>query len=169
VPLGELDRSELRGAVCYGFDRPTLVGETVHDVVALGVPASADSVAAAARAACADGFIRRLPAGYATRMVDAPLSGGEAQRLGLARAFVRPARVLVLDDATSNLDTITELQISAALTGALRGRTRIIVAHRASTAARADLVAWLDGGRLRRIGPHAELWRDGEYREVFAP
>jgi ATP-binding cassette subfamily B protein len=169
VPLGELGRDELRGAVSYGFDRPVLVGETVADAVALGCPASRERVASAATAACADDFIRRLPDGYATPLQDTPLSGGEAQRLGLARAFVRPSRVLVLDDATSNLDTITEMQIAAVLTGALRGRTRIVVAHRAGTASRADLVAWLDGGRVRRVASHAGLWRDPDYRRVFAP
>jgi ATP-binding cassette subfamily B protein len=94
------------------------------------------------------------------------LSGGEAQRLGLARAW--PAsRLLVLDDATSSLDMVTELQIGRTLTEDPRRRTRLIVTHRPSTAARADLVVWLDGGRVRAVGPHARLWRDPAYRAVF--
>ncbi|MEV5752023.1 ABC transporter ATP-binding protein [Actinoallomurus sp. NPDC052308] len=119
----------------------------------------------AARAAQADGFIRRLPAGYATPPDAAPLSGGELQRLGLARAFAHPGRVLILDDATSSLDTATEVHIGDVLTR--DPRTRLIIAHRAATAARADLVAWLDGGRIRACAPHRELWADPEYREVF--
>ena len=169
VPLPRLSRADLRRSVAYGFDRPVLIGRTVHQAVALGCPAPAELVVSAVRAARADEFVRRLPAGYGTSMANAPLSGGEAQRLGLARAFVRPARVLVLDDATSNLDTITELQISAVLTGELGGRTRLVVAHRAGTAARADLVAWLENGRVRRLATHEELWRDVEYRAVFGP
>ncbi|MFE4517118.1 ATP-binding cassette domain-containing protein [Kitasatospora sp. NPDC056783] len=98
-----------------------------------------------------------------------PMSGGEAQRIGLARAFAREGRVLVLDDATSSLDTVTEFRVSAALTTQLVGRTRLIVAHRASTAAGCDLVAWLDGGGIRRIAPHSELWDVPEYRAVFRP
>jgi ATP-binding cassette subfamily B protein len=169
LPLRLLSRAQLRGAVAYGFDRPELVGETVRDAIALGCPPEyVDRVVPAARAACADEFVRRLPAGYATPMADAPLSGGERQRLGLARAFVRPARLLVLDDATSSLDTATELQISTVLTGQLSERTRIVVAHRARTAAQADLVAWLDGGRVRRVARHDELWQDPDYRRAFA-
>jgi ATP-binding cassette subfamily B protein len=168
VPLADLSGAELRRAVSFGFERPVLVGDTVAEAIALGVQVPAERVAAAADAACADGFVRRLPAGYATPMAQAPLSGGEAQRLGVARAFVRPARVLVLDDATSNLDTLTEAQIAGVLTGELGRGTRVLVAHRVTTAARADLVAWLDGGRVRRVAPHDELWRDQAYREVFA-
>ena len=84
------------------------------------------------------------------------MSGGEVQRLGLARAFAHAgqARLLILDDATSSLDTATEMLVSRALTDQMSGRTRLIVAHRAtSPAARADLVAWLDRGRLRALAP----------------
>jgi ATP-binding cassette, subfamily B, bacterial len=97
------------------------------------------------------------------------MSGGEVQRLGLARAFAHAsrARLLILDDATSSLDTATEMLVSRALTGRMGDRTRLIVAHRAGTAARADLVAWLDGGRLRALSTHANLWADPDYRAVF--
>lgn len=121
----------------------------------------------AARGASADAFISRLPEGYDTPMERMPMSGGEAQRLGLARAFARAGRVLVLDDATSSLDTVTEKRVIDVLTGGLAGRTRIIVARRAVTAARADLVVWLDGGRVRGVGEHRELWADPDYRAVF--
>lgn len=168
VPLPELDREELRRAVSHAFDRPALLGGSIEDTIAFGVPApSPEQVREAALAARADPFVRRLPEGYATPCADAPLSGGEVQRLGLARAFAHPGRLIVLDDALSSLDTVTEHQITEALLCRTAGTTRLIVAHRASTAARADAVAWLDGGRVRAVGPHAELWRRAEYRRAL--
>ncbi|WFB09810.1 ABC transporter ATP-binding protein/permease [Streptomyces sp. LX-29] len=168
VPLPELRHDVLRRAVGYAFERPALLGDTLGDTIALGLDEPPPArVAAAARAACADEFIRLLPGGYATPCAAAPLSGGEAQRLGLARAFAHDGRVLVLDDATSSLDTVTERRVVRALSDPATRRTRLVVAHRAATAARADLVAWLDGGRLRAVAPHAELWRDPSYRAVF--
>jgi ATP-binding cassette subfamily B protein len=171
VPVADLERSEFRRAVQCAFGRPALFGATVGDAICFGdTPPPWGHVLASARAACADSFIRRLPAGYRTPLAQAPLSGGEAQRLGLARAFAHSAsaRVLVLDDATSSLDTVTEMQVSRALTAELAGLTRLIVAHRAGTAHRADLVAWLDQGRLRACGRHVDLWADPGYRSVFA-
>ncbi|TYB44877.1 ABC transporter ATP-binding protein [Actinomadura chibensis] len=167
--LPRLGRTALRRAVGYAFDRPFLFGETVLDALAFGPDRPPDrDLRAAAEAACADGFIRRLPLEYGTPLAAAPLSGGERQRLGLARAFAHAGRVLVLDDATSSLDTATELRITDALLGGpLGGRTRLIIAHRAGTAARADLVVWLDGGRVRAQGPHHVLWRCPDYRAVF--
>ncbi|MPY60154.1 ABC transporter ATP-binding protein [Streptomyces spongiae] len=168
VPLRELDRGELRGAIAYAFERPALLGESVEDTIAFGVPRPARArVREAALAARADSFVRRLPDGYATPVADAPLSGGEAQRLGLARAFARDSRVIVLDDALSSLDTITEHHITEALLRPDEGRTRLLVAHRASTASRADTVVWLDEGKVRAVGPHTELRQLAGYREVF--
>ncbi|MFC3985334.1 ABC transporter transmembrane domain-containing protein [Streptosporangium jomthongense] len=172
VPLPDLSAEALGAAVGYAFERPVLAGGTISGAVGLGV-AETDgreaAVHAAARAACADGFVRRLPLGYGTPLREAPMSGGERQRLGLARAFAHGRRLLVLDDATSSLDTVTERQVSRALAGELGGRTRMIVAHRAATAASADLVVWLEEGRVRACDTHARLWRDPAYRAVFQP
>ncbi len=169
VELSTLDADELRRAVGYAFERPTLLGTTVLDALGYGIPAPVpEDLVAAAVAAHADGFVRRLPAGYDTRLADAPFSGGEAQRLGLARAVARRSRLLIMDDATSSLDTVTEVQVARAIEHALDGRSRLVVAHRAGTAARVDLVVWLDGGRVRRVAPHAELWSDPAYRAIFA-
>ncbi|MFJ6982010.1 MULTISPECIES: ABC transporter ATP-binding protein [unclassified Streptomyces] len=169
VPVRALDPADLARQVTYAFERPALTGATVHEAIAYGRPGlSRADVETAARAAHADTFVRRLPQGYDTPLERAPMSGGERQRLGLARALARPARVYVLDDATSGLDTVTEAEVTAALTTLLAGRTRLVVAHRAATAARCDLVAWLDGGRVTAFAPHAELWRDDAYRAVFA-
>jgi ATP-binding cassette, subfamily B, bacterial len=167
VPVASLDPGELRRAVAYAFERPALLGGTIAEAIAYGRPAATHAhVRAAAVAAEADGFVRRLPDGYDTPLRRAPMSGGEAQRLGLARAIAQGERVLVLDDATSSLDTAAEMKVSAAL-ARLRS-TRIVVAHRAATAARADLVAWIEDGRVRAYAPHAELWEHPEYRAVFA-
>lgn len=168
VPLPTLERRELRRAVGYGFERPVLIGDTLADVIALGehLPDQPELIAAA-HAACADGFIRRMPQGYRTKLADARMSGGESQRIGLARSFAHAGRVLVLDDVAASLDTVTEHHIRQVLTGALADRTRLIVAHRASTAAHADFVVWLADGRVRRLAPHHELWAEPSYREVF--
>lgn len=153
----------------YAFERPSLLGATVHDMIGYARPeASRAEITVAAAAAEADRFIRLLPEGYDTPMARAPMSGGELQRLGLARAILVGARVIVLDDATSSLDTATEVKVTQALTKVLAGRTSLVVAHRRATAARADLVAWLDGGRIRALAPHQQLWAQPDYRGVFA-
>lgn len=166
--VGDLDEASLRRSVAYAFERPALLGATIGEAIGYGHPDLDDAaVTAAARAARADDFVRRLPAGYRTPLAAAPLSGGELQRIGLARAVAQDARITVLDDATGSLDTATEAEVHAALAEALRGRTRIVVTGRAATAAAADLVAWLTDGRVRALAPHAELWSDSDYRALF--
>ncbi|MET8449537.1 ABC transporter ATP-binding protein [Streptomyces sp. NPDC005209] len=168
VPLPDLTHDDLRDAVAYAFERPALLGPTIEDTIAFGrVPPSPAQVREAARAAHADAFVRRLPDGYATPCAEAPRSGGESQRLGLARAFAHGGRLLILDDALSSLDTVTEHHITRALLTHSPHPTRILMAHRTATASRADAVAWLDDGRVRAVGTHAELWRDDAYRAVF--
>jgi ATP-binding cassette, subfamily B, bacterial len=169
VPLRDLTHDDLRRAVGYAFERPALLGDTVEDTIGLGLSAPSPArIREAARTARADDFVRRLSDGYATALTDAPRSGGESQRLGLARAFAHGGRLLILDDALSSLDTVTEAHITEALLDGGSSATRLLVAHRAATAARADAVAWLDGGRLRAVGRHEELWRTPAYREAFA-
>ncbi|MFD6415777.1 ATP-binding cassette domain-containing protein [Streptomyces sp. NPDC060194] len=169
VPLTEIGRAELREAVSFAFERPALVGSTIADVIAPG-PRRPDRAAltAAARAAGADRFATLLPQGYDTPTAEAPLSGGERQRLGLARAFAHGGRLMVLDDATSSLDTVTEREVDRALVADVAPGTRLIVAHRPSSAARADAVVWLEEGRVRGRGDHRRLWEDPDYRAVFA-
>ena len=170
VSLASLDHAQLRRAIVYAFDRPALFGRTPGEAITFGIsrPTSA-TVLSAARDASAAGFLSRLPAGLDTPLNDAPMSGGEVQRIGLARAFAHSdqARLLIMDDALSSLDTVTEMQVATALTTRLSHRTCLITTHRAATAARADLVAWLDGGKLHPLRPHRELWQDPRYRAVF--
>ena len=174
--VSSLSATELHEAVAYAFDRPARLGTTVAELITLGVAPEDATVGPiqtrateAARVAHADEFIRRLPNGYETPLERAPFSGGEWQRLGIAQAMARPARVLVFDDATSSLDMATELEVMTAVEEASRGRTRLIATQRATTAARADLVLWLEEGQVRGYGPHQDLCRDPDYMAAIAP
>jgi ATP-binding cassette subfamily B protein len=167
VPVGECAPEVLAAAVGYGFERPVLVGASLGEAIAMGRPGGAAAARRAAAVAAIDDYLARLPAGYDTPTADAPMSGGERQRLGLARALYGD-RLLVLDDASSSLDSVTEARIAESLTRHAAGRTRLVVTHRRATAARADLVAWLEDGRLRGFAPHGTLWADPGYRAVFA-
>ncbi|HVW39859.1 MAG TPA: ABC transporter ATP-binding protein [Amycolatopsis sp.] len=165
MPLDRIRPEELRTLISYAFEQPALIGATVADAVGYGTWSGRAAVRQACRAAQVHDLIVRLPDGYDTPLAEAPLSGGEAQRVGLARALVRRPRVLILDDATASLDTVTESLVDGAITGL--GCTRIMVTHRPVTAARADLVLWLENGRIRAMAPHERLWRNPEYRAVF--
>lgn len=168
TPVRAVPRRALAGRVAYAFEKPNLIG-TVAESITLGRSASAEAVRLAAARAAADEFIERLPQGYETPVADINLSGGERQRLGLARAFLalEQTGVLVLDDATSHLDMATEARISAVLLEQAQARTTLIVAHRASMAARADAVAWLRDGAIEAVGTHAELLAKPAYRKLF--
>lgn len=170
VPLPDLDRSELRRAVGHVTSRPVLIGDTVADAIAFGDREPAlPVVAAAASAAQADGFIRRMPEGYRTPLDRTSLSAGEIQRMGLARAFAHEPRVLVLDDVAASLDTVTEQLVRRVLTTQMAGTTRILVVRRAATARAVDAVVWLDAGRVRAVAPHDDLWHHPDYRAIFEP
>lgn len=167
VPVEMWSTQALTERVAYAFESPALLGDTVRDAITLGTDATDAEVEAAARRVEADAFIRRLPNGYRTALDETPMSGGERQRLGLARAALKGSPALVLDDALSSLDVATAARVFAALGTLSEDRTAIIVAHRASTAATADLVAWLVDGRVRRVATHADLWDDPAYRTAF--
>ncbi|MEV4556310.1 ABC transporter ATP-binding protein [Kitasatospora sp. NPDC049285] len=166
--LATLHPEALRAAVATAFGDPVLFGATVAEALTAGQDGIPDArIADAARAAGADTHLRRLPAGYRTPLDDAPMSGGERQRVGLARALCRDFRLLVLDDATAALDRATETAVLDTLAAHTAGRTRLSTTRSAAVAAHADLVAWLDGGRLRAAAPHHRLWRDPAYRALF--
>ena len=125
-----------------------------------------DAVRWAARVADADGFIERLPLGYETRVGETGvrLSGGQAQRVAIARAVYRRPAILILDEATSSLDTDSERAVKQGIGALLRGCTQIVIAHRLSTVRDADRIVVLDRGRLVEQGDHDELLaRQGLY------
>jgi ATP-binding cassette subfamily B protein len=144
-----------------------LFGGTIRENISLGFPhATLDEIVAAAQQAGADAFIRRLPMGYETQIGEGGglLSGGQRQRIAIARALIGNPRLLILDEATSHLDTESERIIQTNLNTILQNRTTLIIAHRLSTIRRADLILVLDQGILVESGNHDELMaRRGQY------
>lgn len=131
--------------------------------------ASLEQIQEAAKLAAADGFIRELPLGYASLIGErgVKLSGGQRQRLAIARAILADPRILILDEATSNLDSENEKAIQDSLKVLMKNRTSIVIAHRLSTIMHADLIVVLDGGRIVETGKHHELLeRSGLYRTM---
>ena len=156
----DLRLRDLRGAIGIVPQEPALFSGTVRENILIGRPdATDDEVRAAAGAAHAAEFIERLPDGYETRVGErgVKLSGGQRQRLAIARVFLKNPAVVVLDEATSSLDTESERLVEEAMEELLRGRSTIIIAHRLSTVRRADRIMVLDHGRVVEQGRHDEL------------
>jgi ABC-type multidrug transport system fused ATPase/permease subunit len=147
-----------------------LLNDTVYENIAYGSPgATRAAVEAAARAANAEEFILGLPARYDTMLGErgTRLSGGQRQRIAIARAVLADPRILILDEATSNLDSESERLIQQGLRSLMQGRTCFVIAHRLSTIRHADLIVVLDGGRIVERGTHDDLVdNDGRYRDM---
>jgi ATP-binding cassette subfamily B protein len=172
VDVRGVDPQSLRHSIAVVSDDPFLFSATVAENIAYARPeATLAEIEQAARRAQAYEFVTRLPEGFQTRVGERglTLSGGQRQRLAIARALLADPRVLILDDATSSVDSSTERLIKLALDAAMAGRTTFIIAHRLSTIALADEIVVLDHGQIIAQGNHEQLLEDSElYREIVA-
>jgi ABC-type multidrug transport system fused ATPase/permease subunit len=170
VSTRRLAPDELRRAISAVFQQARLMQQSVHDNITLLAEEPLDRVRRAARLAGADDFIDRRRGGYAGQVArnGDNFSSGQAQRIALARALLKEAPILILDEATSNLDGATEQAVLRALATERRGRTTVVIAHRLSTVLTADRVVVMDDGAIVEVGTHAELARRrGRYYELF--
>lgn len=161
----------LREGCAMVLQKNTLFSGTIRDNLRWGDENATDQeMETACRMACADEFISRMPDGYDTRIEQGGtnVSGGQKQRLCIARAILRKPKVLILDDSTSAVDTATDAKIRAALKEALPGSTKLIIAQRISSVMDADMILVLDDGKISGIGTHEQLMASNQiYREVY--
>jgi subfamily B ATP-binding cassette protein MsbA len=168
----EVTQASLREQIGIVTQETFLFSDSIHYNIAYGRPeASADAVVQAARSAHAHEFILACPEGYQTLVGErgVRLSGGQRQRIAIARAFLKNPPILILDEATSDLDAESEFIVQQALAELMRGRTVLVIAHRLATVRRADRIVVVHGGRIADVGRHDELLaRDGIYRRLYA-
>lgn len=164
VDIREVTFESLRSQISIVTQETILFNETVRNNIAFGrTDYSEEQVLEAARAAYAEKFIEALPEGYDTVIGEsgATLSGGQRQRLAIARAIIKDPAILILDEATSHLDSESEQAIQKALAAFIEGRTTIVIAHRLATVQRADRIVVLDQGMIAEQGTHQELLANG--------
>lgn len=170
--LSEYSLVELRNQIAYVPQRPYLFSGTVKENISVGKPEATDKeIEDAAETANAMEFILELPDGYNTLVGErgSRLSGGQAQRIAIARAVLRNAPILLLDEATAALDSVSEAKVQSALTALMKGRSTIVIAHRLSTVKNVDRILVLDLGRVVEEGAHEALIRkDGLYKRLHS-
>jgi ATP-binding cassette subfamily B protein len=160
VDYRDLTRDEVRSAFGMVLQDTWMFAGSIHDNIAYGRPGASDEeIIAAAKAAYVDSFVRTLPDGYATVLDEdaSNLSSGQKQLLTIARAFLADQSILILDEATSNVDTRTEVLIQEAMARLREGRTSFVIAHRLSTIRNADTIIVMDAGRIVEQGSHDQL------------
>ncbi|HEM4029797.1 TPA: ABC transporter ATP-binding protein [Streptococcus suis] len=160
VPISQYSREDLRRQIGMVLQETWIKSGTIHDNIAYGYPnATRELVIEAAKAANADFFIRQLPQGYDTVLADGGegLSQGQRQLLSIARVFVKIPKILILDEATSSIDTRTEILVQEAFAKLMEGRTSFIIAHRLSTIQSADLILVMVDGKIVEQGNHEAL------------
>ena len=171
IDVRDLKVRSLREQVSVVLQTPELFSGTIAENIRYGrLDASMGDITEASKAANADDFIQRLPHGYETVLGEggAQLSAGERQRICIARAFLKDAPILILDEPTSSIDSKTEAVILDALDRLAEGRTTFVIAHRLSTIRHADVIQVLDGGRLVESGTHEQLLEGhGLYRQLY--
>jgi subfamily B ATP-binding cassette protein MsbA len=170
--LRDLTQASLRKQLGLVSQETFLFSDSIYDNIAYGrLEASADEVVRAARLAQAHDFIAACPEGYQTLVGERGLrlSGGQRQRVAIARAFLKDPPVLILDEATSELDAESEFMVQRALAELMKDRTVLVIAHRLSTVRRADRIVVIHQGQIAEAGRHEELLaRDGVYRRLYA-
>ena len=170
-PVSDYTMEHLRDAVSVVLQKNTLFSGTVRENLLWGDPnATEEQLLAACRAACADEFLDRLPNGLDTDLGQGGVnvSGGQKQRLCIARAILKQPKILILDDSTSAVDTATDAKIRRAFREELKDTTKLIIAQRVSSIADADTILVMDHGRLAAQGTHAELMESCEiYQDVY--
>ena len=170
-PVADYTMEHLRDAVSVVLQKNTLFSGTIRENLLWGDPhASEEQLWAACRAACADEFLERMPEGLDTDLGQGGVnvSGGQKQRLCIARAILKQPKVLILDDSTSAVDTATDAKIRSAFAGELKNTTKIIIAQRVASVMDADLILVMDQGRVVAQGTHEELMKTCDiYREVY--
>ncbi|HEM3938646.1 ABC transporter ATP-binding protein [Streptococcus suis] len=170
VPISQYSREDLRRQIGMVLQETWIKSGTIHDNIAYGYPnATRELVIEAAKAANADFFIRQLPQGYDTVLADGgeALSQGQRQLLSIARVFVKIPKILILDEATSSIDTRTEILVQEAFAKLMEGRTSFIIAHRLSTIQSADLILVMVDGKIVEQGNHEALMAEqGVYYQM---
>ena len=171
VDVVEMGRGELRSLTAMVLQESWLFGGTIKENIAYGHEGASDeAVYAAAKAACADHFIRMLPLGYDTVINEETdsLSQGQRQIITIARAILADPMILILDEATSSVDTKTELEIQKAMDALMKGRTSFVIAHRLSTIRNADCILVMNNGSVIEQGTHEELMKkNGFYADLY--